>query len=259
MRGVLSSEWLKLRSVRSTTYTLSAAALTVVLAGVYVYYAGTVWDGRDPAGRAAFRATAPEVGFLPLLQVSLAVLGVLAITPEYATGMIRTSLAAVPRRGVLLLAKAGVVAGVTLTAALAILFATYAVGRLVAGDRAMDFNTGSLGGDLPLLLGSAVSVTVLALIGLGVGTVTRSTVGGVVAVAAVLFVLPIMVTFVPAPWSTRAASLLPADLVRQIAGQELSMRLGEGMLSPVGALAVLVGYGAVAVAAGAAALHRRDA
>lgn len=259
MTGILSSEWLKLRSVRSTRYALGAAALMVVLGVAWTYYVGTIWEGRDPAARAVFRAAAPEEGFLPLLQISLAVLGVLAITSEYATGMIRTSLAAVPGRGRLLLAKAGVVAATTLVAAWAILLATYALSRLIAGERTMGFNSGSLAGDLPILLASGLSATVLALAWLGLGAVTRSTAVGVVSVVVLLFVMPGVVNYLPPPWNTRISSLLLPSLVPQIAGERISSRLGDGVLPPAVALLVLLGYAAVAVAVGAVAISRRDA
>ncbi|GIH75650.1 ABC transporter permease [Planobispora longispora] len=259
INSVLSSEWLKLRSVRSTHHTLGAAAAIVVLGAVWTYYAGTAWDGRDPAGRAAFRAAAPEEGFLPFLQMALGVLGVLAITSEYATGMIRTSLVAVPDRRRLFLAKAGVLAALTLAGGHAILLATYAVSRIIAGGRTMGFNAGPFTADLPALLASGLSVTVLALVGLGTGTITRSTAGGVASVAVLLFVLPGVANLLPEPWGLRVFALFPIALVRQIAGEPVAAQAGAGALPPLVALAVLVGYAVVAVAAGVLSFTRRDA
>ncbi|WP_283136321.1 ABC transporter permease [Rhizohabitans arisaemae] len=259
MTGVLSSEWLKLRSLRSTYYAIGAAALMTVLGAGWVHYVGTIWDGRAPETRAAFQAAAPTEGFLPLVQLSLAVLGVLAITSEYATSMIRASLAAVPGRERFLLAKVAVVTAVTLVAAYAILLATYAAGRIIAGDRPMGFNTGSLADDLPMLLASGLSATVLALIGLGLGTATRSTAGGIGSVVAVLFVLPGIANYLPSPWNTRVSSLLPSSLVSEIADRRLSSRLGDGVLPPTAALAVLLGYAVVAVTVAVIAIRRRDA
>jgi hypothetical protein len=259
MNGILSSEWLKLRSVRSTHYALGVSALMVVCGGVWAYYAGTVWDGRDPAWRASFRAAAPEQGFLPFVQIALTVVGVLVITAEYGTGTIRSSLTAVPARTKLVLAKASVVAATALVAAYLFLFATYALGRIIVGERTMGFTAGSFTDDLPMLLASGLSVSVLALVGLGLGALTRSTAGGIVAVVGLLFVLPGVANFLPEPWNTRALSLLPQSLVLQIAGEPLSTRAGDGLFSPVVALIVLVGYGVIGVAVGMLALQRRDA
>jgi ABC-type transport system involved in multi-copper enzyme maturation permease subunit len=259
MNGVLSSEWLKLRSVRSARYALGVAVLLVVCGGAWAYYARTVWDARDPSWQAGFQAAAPEEGFLPFLQITLAVVGVLVITSEYATGTIRPSLTAVPARSRLLLAKAAVVTAATLAVAYAFLFTTYALGRVIVGERAMGFNAGSFTDDLPMLLASGLSVTVLALVGLGLGAVTRSTAGGIVSVMGLLFVLPGVANFLPEPWSTWALSLLPQSLVLQIAGERVSPRIGDSVLPPAVALIVLVGYGVVGVAVGIVALHRRDA
>jgi ABC-2 type transport system permease protein len=122
----------------------------------------------------------------------------------------------------------------------------------------MGFNEGSLADDLPLLLASGLSAAVLALVGLGLGTVTRSTAGGIVSVVAVLFVLPAVANYLPDPWNTRVSSLLPTSLVSQLAGERLSTRLGDGVLPPAAALVVLLGYAVIAVTAGVVAIRRRD-
>ncbi|WP_157253571.1 ABC transporter permease [Nonomuraea typhae] len=254
MRAILASEWLKLRSVNSTGYAIGAAGLAVVLGIVWTLYVGSLADQRG-----SIRAAAPEEGFLPLVQISLAVLGVLAITSEHAGGLLRTSLAAVPSRGRLLLAKATLVGAVTLAVSGAVLLATYAASRVIAGDRSLGFNTGSLADGLLPVLASTLSVTVLALVGLGLGAATRSTTTGIVSVVAILFVLPGIVTYLPAPWNTRVASIMVPNLIPQITGERLSRRLGEGVLQPWVALLVLVGYGAAALLAGYQAMKRRDA
>ncbi|MFD9945904.1 ABC transporter permease [Nonomuraea sp. NPDC059023] len=254
MRAVLASEWLKLRSVGATGYAVGAAALTIVLGIVWTLYVASLADARG-----SIRAAAPEAGFLPLVQVSLAVLGVLAITSEQASGMLRTSLAAVPRRGRLLFAKAAVVGGVTLAAGTAVLIATYTISRLIAGDRALGFNDIGLLDGLPTVLVSALSAAVLALVGLGLGAATRSTAAGIVSVVSLLFVLPGIATHLPAPWNTRFASIMLPNLVPQIAGDRLSRRLGDGVLPPWAALLVLLAYGGAALLAGYLLLRRRDA
>lgn len=254
MRMVFSSEWLKLRSVTSTYHAVGVAALTVILGMVWTFYVSGLADERG-----SLRAAAPEQGFLPVVQISLAVLGVLAITAEQASGMIRTSLTAVPKRGVLLLAKAGVVAAVTFIAANAIIILTYVTSRLIAGDHRLRFNETSLSDDLPTLLASGLSVTVLALVGLGLGVATRSTAAAIVSVVSLLFVLPGIANYLPAPWNTRVAALMLPNLVPQIAGQRLSSRLGDGFLPPWAALLTLAVYAVVALAAGLYLFKRKDA
>ncbi|SEF63563.1 ABC-2 family transporter protein [Nonomuraea solani] len=254
MKAILSSEWLKLRSVTSTYQTIGTAALTIVLGAAWTLYVSDLADERGVRS-----AAAPEQGFLPLVQISLAVLGVLAITSEYATGMIRTSLTTVPKRSTLLLAKAGVVGLATFLAANSILLVTYSAGRLIAGDRALGFNQTSFADDLPMLFGSALSVTALALVGLGLGAAVRSTAGAIVSVVALLFMLPGLVNYLPPPWNTRIATLLLPNLVPQIADQHLSTRLGDGYLPPWAAVIVLLAYPLLALAIGYYQLRRKDA
>ncbi|SDL90468.1 ABC transporter permease subunit [Nonomuraea jiangxiensis] len=254
MKATLSSEWLKLRSVASTYHAIGTAAMTMVLGVVWALYVSALAEDRG-----SLRAAAPEQGFLPLLQISLAVLGVLAITTEYATGMIRTSLTTVPKRSTFLLAKAGIVAIATFTAALSILLVTYSVSRLIIGGHQVGFNDSAFTDDLPMLLASVLSVTCLALVGLGLGAAIRSTAGAILSVVALLFVLPGAANYLPPPWNTRVAPLLLPNLVPQIADQRLSSRLGDGFLSPPAALALLLAYPLIALALGYYVLKRRDA
>ncbi|MFI9597388.1 ABC transporter permease subunit [Nonomuraea sp. NPDC052265] len=253
MRAALLAEWLKLRSVTSTWQAMGAAALMAVLGVVWTIYAGGLADERG-----ALQAAAPEQGFLPLLQMSLAVLGVQAVTSEYATGMMRASLTVVPRRGTLLLAKAVVVGLVTLTAGHVILLVTYSASRLISHNHRLGFNETSLINDMPMLSAAGISVTALALVGLGLGVATRSTAGAIISVVALLFVLPGVVIYLPAPWNTRAASLLLPNLVPQLVSDRLSSRLGDGLLPPWAALLVLLAYPAIALLAGFILLKRRD-
>ncbi|MFD1939004.1 MULTISPECIES: ABC transporter permease subunit [Nonomuraea] len=250
---MIASEWLKLRSVASTYYAVGAAALMVVLGAAWSLYVGALADERG-----SVRAAAPEEGFLPLVQISLAVIGVLAITVEYGTGTIRPSLTAVPRRRALLLAKAAVVTATTAATGFIVIFTTYAVSHLVAGDRAVGYNAGSIADDLPSLLGSVLSVTVPALVGLGLGVVTRSTAAAIGSVVGLLFVLPGIAPYLPPPWNVRIGAWMLPNLVPQIAGDRISTRL-EGVLPPAVAVAVLVGYAAVALAIAFVVFDRRDA
>jgi ABC-2 type transport system permease protein len=254
VKAVLSSEWLKLRSVTSTYHAMGAAALTMIVGVAWTLYVSGLADERG-----SLRAAAPEQGFLPLIQMSLTVLGVLAITSEFATGMIRSSLTVVPKRGTLLLAKAGVVGLATFVAANAILLVTYSASRLIASGHRLGFNETTVADDLPMLLASGLSVMALALVGLGLGAAIRSTAGAIVSVVALLFVLPGVVNYLPEPWNTRIATLLLPNLVPQIAGHRLSSRLGDGLLPPWGAVTVLLAYPVIALGIGFYLLKRRDA
>ncbi|GAA0928535.1 ABC transporter permease [Nonomuraea longicatena] len=242
MRAALSAEWVKMRSVPATAQAVGVATLTIVLGLVWTLYVADVAEDR---GRAV-SAMAPELGFLPLVQISMAVLGVLAITPEYAGGQIRSTLAAVPSRGRLVLAKAVAVGGVTLATGTVVILATYTVGRVLAGDGLVDYRSDGL----HTVAGPVLSVAVLALAGLGLGLATRSTAGGIVTVAGLLFVLPGIAAYLPEPWNERLSAVLIRDLTSAVGG--------DGTLPPWAAVLALLAYAVIPLAAGHHLMRRRD-
>ena len=184
----LASEWLKLRSVRSTWYILAAVAAFVVLLAGFAFYVGSLWDGLPPERRVTLRAAQPEQIILLPVQICMAVLGVLAFTSEYATGMIRSTFTALPHRIVVTAAKAAVVAAVALVVGQVSVLGTFLIGRAIIGDRPIRGFTAPLSEELPKMLATGMSVVGLALIGLGLGAVLRSTAGAVVSVVLLLFV-----------------------------------------------------------------------
>lgn len=126
-------------------------------------------------------------------------MGVRAITSEYSTGLIRTSLAAVPRRRTLLLAKTAVVGTVTLVSGVLISLGSFVVGQAMLGA---DYNV-SLGdpGVLGTILGAGFYVSVVALVGLGLGTVIRHKAGTLTTLVGIVFILPGIVGALPESWS----------------------------------------------------------
>ncbi|GAA1530964.1 ABC transporter permease subunit [Actinomadura kijaniata] len=257
MIPLLSAEWLKLRSVRSTWLNAVAVAVLLALCGLWSFAVAEIWDGRSPAERATMRAAPPEYPMALALPLCAGVLGVLAVTAEHATGMIRASVAAVPRRGRLLAAKAGVVAAVSLAVGLVAFTAAALLGRLVVGGRGVVEFHRSVGEEAPWIASLCLLVVVSALVGLGLGAALRSTAGGVTAVAALLFVLPTLVaTVAPDPWDGRIDRLLPTSLFAQVAGR--TGTLLKDPLPPAVAGVLLVGYAAAALAAGVLVLTRRD-
>src|ERR1700750_2382987 len=130
LRGVIASEFTKLRSVRSTYWTI--AALIIVSVGIAaIAGAASACDlHNNPGDKAGRDATQTSlIGFFEFGQLIIAVLGALAITSEYSTGMIRTSLTAMPRRGVLYSGKLIVFTGVTLVVSLITSFVSFFVGQ----------------------------------------------------------------------------------------------------------------------------------
>jgi len=251
----IASEWLKLRSVRSTYMYLAAVALGVALGGLIAYLMTADFDTSPPSEQAFFGSADPGQLAVPLAQFCLAALAALAMTSEYATGMIRTSLTAVPARGRMLAAKAVVVAAVTAVAGLAVNFASYFIGAAITGDRPAPIRAfESLGDAMPSILAGSAALVVMGLLGLGLGAVLRATAGALVSITAILFVAPIAAQFLPRELGVKVFATLPMSLPAQLAGTEASP-----VYTQWGAAGVLALYAVVSLAAGWYLLKRRDA
>jgi len=255
MTDVLNSEWLKLRSVRSTTYILIAIAVCLLGAGLVSYLMTADWDTSPPDLQQKFGAADPSVMVVPFTQFCLGVLGALAVTSEYGSGMIRTALVSVPQRKAYLLAKSVVVAGASLLVGLATVLIAYQAGELITGDRPEPISAYTSFTDaLPTLLANTASLVLLALLGLGLGFLLRSTAGALVSLCALLFVLPSLALILPDPWNERVYSVMLPVLAPQLSGESPS-----APLSPLAAGLVMLVYLALALGTGALALLRRDA
>lgn len=254
--GVLRSEWVKLRSVRSSVLVLAAVALTMLVFGVLVsgvvggvFSTATTEDfGTDP--------TAVALAGTLLAQLVVGVLGVLVITGEYATGLIRTSLTAVPARLPVLAAKAGVVAAATFPVALASSLAAFLAGQALIGSG--DLAPASLGdpGVLRAVVGTAGFLTGIALLGLALGALLRSTAAALSTLFAAVFLLPGLGSVVlPASWRDDLLQYLPSN-----AGTAFTTVAPPAELLSVGTgLAVFVAWVVVPLALAAVALRRRAA
>jgi ABC-2 type transport system permease protein len=255
MNDLIAAEWLKVRSVRSTFAILGALVVALLIGTVVSALMTADWDGSSPAERAAFPGADPGVLAVPFTQFCLAALGGLVITSEYATGMIHTSLVAVPQRLRLLAAKTAVLAALTLAAGQMIAFASLLISRLITGDRPAPISAWtSVSDGLPAAFASGLSVMVIGLVGLGLGAVIRSTAGTIIVVGTLLFVLPAMTMLLPAPWDGRISAMMLPGLAVQLAGEQ-----SDAVLPPYGALVVMALYVTAALAAGALAVTRRDA
>jgi hypothetical protein len=136
LRGALASEFTKIRSVRSTYWTLGALFLVSVGLGVLISWAAGSSFADNPGNKALFDATQTSLGALFFIgQLIIAVIGAMVITSEYSTGMIRTSLTAQPRRGVVYAAKAITFAAVTLVVSLVTAFVAFFAGQAVLSGK----------------------------------------------------------------------------------------------------------------------------
>ncbi|MGW0806894.1 ABC transporter permease [Nonomuraea sp. NPDC002799] len=256
--SVLASEWLKLRSVRST-YLILALSLGSILLGLALAVAAAgMYDSAPSEQRPSARIADLEEVVVLVPQLCLGILGTLAITSEYVTGLVRTSLTIVPRRWPVLAAKSAIVGSLGLIVGAAAVFGTYSVTRWVLGDRFSGAYAGSFADKLPLLTATSLTVPVFALLGLGLGALLRSTAGAVTIMSGLVYVIPLIIGNVPEPWSERLGSLMIGALPREITGDTLTTSWYGSLLSPAAAAAVLTCYAALPVLSAAWLVRRRD-
>ena len=284
LRGVLASEFTKLRSVRSTYWTI--AALMVVSVGIAAIAGAAAASDlhNNPGDKAAFDATqASLIGFFEFGQLIVAVLGALTVTSEYSTGMIRTSLTAMPRRGVVYAGKLLVFTAVILVVSLVTSFIAFFVGQALLSGSGVSaslfhsttvplFATGNGNGSsatfsgsvvvspgtvLTASIGSALFVTVVGLIAFGLGAIIRHTAGSITSAIGLMFVVPIIVQVLPSNWRDDIMRFFPDG-----AGRVLSVTVGQHVAHLWSAwpqFGVTLIYAAVLLAVGAYLFRTRDA
>lgn len=249
---VLRSEWTKLRSVRSTLWSLFVAvAFTIGIAGLATAVIAHHWPHMTPGDRAGFHPLEPTFAGVQLAQLAIGVLGVLTMTGEYSTGMIRATMTAVPRRLPVLWAKAAVYGATVLALMVPAAFAAFFVGQAILSRRHIDVGLGHAG-VARAVVGAGLYLTVVGLFGLGLGAIVRNTAGGIALFAGLMFVLPPLMNVLPSSWNDAASPYLPLQ-----AGERILQTTG-GTLSPWAGFGILCAYAAAAIAVAAALLRRRD-
>jgi ABC-type transport system involved in multi-copper enzyme maturation permease subunit len=257
--GTLRSELTKIGSVRSTYWTLLALVVASV-AWAIADCAGTVahWSPQQASGFDA--AQVSLTGQVALGELIIVVLGAIVITSEYSTGMIRTSLAVMPRRGVLYAAKAIVFATVSCAVSLVASFAAFFTGQAILASKHID-TTLAQPGVLRAVLLSAAVVTVFGLLAYGAGALIRHTAGTITAILGTLFLLPQLDQALPTSWYHDIVRWLPgAQALTPVYSSGSSGSFVSGHLfSAWGEFAVFCGYAAILLAVGAWLFIRRDA
>src|SRR5580692_10973654 len=298
LRGAIASEFTKLRSVRSTYWTLGA--LFIVSVGLSVAItAGTAANfANNPQNKAGFDATQISLGaFFELGQLIIAVIGAMVITSEYSTGMIRTSLTAQPRRGVVYAAKAIAFTSVALVISLVTSFVAFFAGQAMYAGSAVGvslFHTARvpLGGKpdclqrvqvgpsqfqcvrvhatfsswelihpstvLAAIIGTALFVTIVALIAFGVGSIVRHTAGTIGIVVALMFIIPLLENTLPSNWHDDIMRFLP-DAANQVVSLTIAGNAPGHLWSAWPQLGVTALWAAALVGVGAFLFRKRDA
>jgi ABC-type transport system involved in multi-copper enzyme maturation permease subunit len=250
---ILVSEWTKLRSVRSTKWSLFAAfVFTIGLPAIAAAVVSHHWPQMDPRDRADFNPLDISIAGVQIAQLAIGVLGVLVITAEYSTGMIRASMTAAPKRLPVLWGKCIVYAAVTLGLMTPAIIISFFISQAILSGRHIDTSLTAAG--VPrVVFGAALYLVAIGLFGLGLGAIVRNTAGGIAAFAGLLFVLPPLMNVFPASWNAAASPYTPLQ-----AGQAL-LRLHRGdQLAPWTGFAVLCAYAAAAISIAAVLMRRRD-
>jgi ABC-2 type transport system permease protein len=256
---LMAAEWTKIRSVRSTVWTIIIfTVVTIGLTALITWLTESHWYGPHAAARDATFLSDPVGGILdaPVFfgQLVIGVLGVLVISTEYTTGVIRATLLAVPRRLHMLAAKVAVFTILLFVVAEVVCFCSFFVGSAILHAHVpvalSDHNV------TRAVIGTGLYLTVIGIFSLAIGTLIRHTAGGISTTIGAMFLLPIIGPLLPDSWGAHINAYLPEQAgatvghTNQTASQLLSAWQGFG---------VLCIWAAVLLAIGGFLLQRRDA
>jgi ABC-type transport system involved in multi-copper enzyme maturation permease subunit len=241
---LVRSEWSKFRTVRSTYWSLFAAVVAMVGLGALI-------SAAQSGHQIGFDPVSTSLSGVLLAQLAIGVLGVLFVTSEYSTGMIRTTFTAAPQRRIVIGAKAGVFAVVALFIGTLTSLVTFLVGQAVMSSHGVSLTSP---GALRSVIGVGLYLGLLAVFAVGLGTIIRSTAGAVAALFGLILVLPAVAQALPSSIRDTVDKFLPGN-----AGQAIFHTLRDtSTLSPWVGLGVFALYAAAALAAGLMLVGRRD-
>jgi len=246
------SEWAKISTVRSTAWTLVLALLTTVLVSVLLCaIQNHGFNSLSAQARATFDPVASSFSGALLGQLLLMAFGVLVVGSEYSTGVIRSSLAAVPRRATFYFSKLLVATAVALVAGLVTSFATFYAGQLALGSHHTTIGAPHV---LRATLGGGLYMALIALFSMGITAMLRSSVIAISVLMPLFFIVTQILQSVSA--TKHIAAFLPDQ-----AGQAMVhlVQPADHPYGPAGGLLIMVAWVAVAVLGGYLILNRRDA
>ncbi len=252
---VIASEWTKLHSLRSTKWSLFAGALlTILLPIAFAAVTSSHWGTMSPHERADRHPLDIALAGVNVSQLAIAVLGVLVITGEYSTGMIRASFSAVPKRLPVLWGKAIVFGVVSLALMIPPVLIAFFSSQAILSRHGILQISFSHPGVARSVLGGAIYLMLVGIFALGIGAIVRNTAGGIATFAAIFFVIPPLMNILPTSWNDAISKYLPSNAGRQI----FSLTHGTHDLAPWPGGLLFVGYCALALAVAAVLLVRRD-
>jgi ABC-2 type transport system permease protein len=252
---VAVSEWTKLYSLRSTRWSfLAAIVLTIGFPALFAVVTASRWGTMSPHERAARGPLEIAQGGINVSQLAVIVLGVLVISGEYGTGMIRASLTAVPKRLPVLWAKLFVFAVATFALMVPSVLAAFFVTQAIFARHDILQVSFTHPGIARALVGGAVFLTMLGMFSLAVGVIVRNTAAGIATVFGLFFVIPPLLDVLPSSWQNAINPYIPNSAGRSI----FQLTHGPHSLSPWGGLALFAAYTVAAIAIAAVLLVRRD-
>ncbi|MDJ0341511.1 ABC transporter permease [Streptomyces sp. H10-C2] len=252
--AVLQSEWTKIKTVRSTVWTLIAALLvTLVISGLFALITNSQWDTLSAQDRATFDPTNLSFSGLWLGQLALIVFGVLVVTSEYSTGMIRASLAAVPQRGLFFFAKMVITTGLAFIVGMATSFICFFVGQALLGDHSTTIDSP---GVLRAVFGAGIYMTMMVLFSAGVSMMFRSPMLSLGILMPFFFLISIILG--NAPVVKKFGKYLP-DQAGQKIMQVVQPANNDAPYGPWAGLGIMAVWVVAALLGGYLVLKRRDA
>lgn len=251
---VIRSEWTKIRSVASTVWTLGlAAVVTVALGALISFLVKNQWSDLSDNDRLSFDPTYTSFAGMSLGQLAMIVFGVLVVSNEYSTGMIRTSLAAVPQRGTFLAGKLAVAAGLAFAVGVVTSFAAFFLGQALLGGYSTSISDP---GVLRAVIGGALYMTLIALFSMGVAVMLRSPMLSLGVLMPFFFLISNILGAVSA--TKKFARYLPDQAGSKIM-QVVTPVDNDTPYGPWGGLAIMLAWVAVALLGGYVLLKSRDA
>ena len=251
---VLRSEWTKMRTQPSVVWALLSTAVLMVGVGILFSLLRESHPPKDQASLASFDPAGIALAGVNLAQLSIGVLGVLLITNEYASGLIRTTFAAVPSRLPVLWAKAIALVLTTVLLCVPAAFAAFLIGQSILSAQHLD-TTLSQPGVVRAVFGSALYLGGVGLLGLSLGALLRNTAGAISTLLGALFGVQIIIGFLPATMADNINKFLPSPAgiaVTAVSPDPLS-------LSPWAGFGVFLAYPAVVLALATYRMRRGDA
>jgi ABC-2 type transport system permease protein len=255
----LTAEWIKLRTVRSTAITLGVAVVLAIGFGAlacqrFAAHLSTVsTPGQHAAMLVGFDPTSQSLVGNAIAQLAIGALGVLIVTSEYATGMIRASLIAMPLRQQWIAAKLAVFGAVALVAGQFLTFTSFWIGQAILAPQHVGVSIGDPG-VLRSVIATGLYLSLIGLLGACLGLIIRHTAGALCTLLGIVFILPALTAIFPQPLQDHIARFLPESIGEQAATvAQLSERF------PVwDGIALMLCYVTVAYGIGALLLQRRD-